>query len=178
MIIGLVRHFKVDIISTPKKLTGIEFDEWMNLYDRSPVIPTKVNLQNINWEICYSSTMPRAEETAKNIYSKEIISSELLVEVPLTAFSKKKIYFPSFVWHIGSRVAWALSSKSQPETIKQTKVRIKKFLDLIKDYDDKNILIVTHGFFMKVFVNELKKIGFNGKIDSAPKNGTLYIFKR
>jgi len=122
MIIGLVRHFKVDIKSTPKKLTGIEFDEWMNLYNYSPVISKKVNLQNMNWEICYSSTLTRAEETARYIYSKEIFYSDLLVEVPLASFTKRKIYFPSFVWHIGSRIAWALSSKSQPETIKQTKL--------------------------------------------------------
>lgn len=178
MKLGLVRHFKVVTSSSSNVFSSSEFDKRMLEYDKSPIKISENKISEGEWDICYSSTLPRAEETAKYLYAGEINYTDLLREVPLSSFTKKQIKLPSFIWHVGGRIAWALSSKSQSETIKQTKERIKLFLELIQTIEHKNILIVTHGFFMKALVAELKKIGFTGKFDISPKNGELYIFSK
>ncbi len=178
MRIGLVRHFKVVTSKTSKKLNSAEFNERMENYDNSSVRANEVNISSNDWDICYASTLSRASETAKTIYHGEIISTNLIIEVPLFAFMKTTISFPSMVWHIGGRIAWLFSSKSQAESISGTKQRIDYFMKIIKESGHKNILVVSHGFFMKVFVRQLRKRGFIGSIDFAPKNGKLYLFEK
>lgn len=178
MKIGLVRHFKVVRSNTLKKLNSTQFDEQMNSYDNSPVKANDVNLNSNDWDICYASTLSRAYETAKTIYHEEIISTDLIIEVPLSTFMKTKILFPSMVWHVGGRIAWLFSGKSQKEDISNTKQRIDDFMNIIEKSGCENILVVSHGFFMKVFAHKLKKRGFIGKIDFAPKNGKLYLFEK
>ena len=178
MKIGLVRHFKVITSNPVKKLSSTEFDEQMKSYDNSPVRDNNVKLNSNDWDICYASTLSRASETAKSIYQGEIISTNLIIEVPLSAFMKTNSHFPSMVWHIGGRIAWLFSFKSQAESISGTKQRIDYFMKIIEESEHKNILVVSHGFFMKVFVRQLKKRGFIGGIDFAPKNGKLYLFEK
>ncbi|NOX66093.1 MAG: histidine phosphatase family protein, partial [Chlorobi bacterium] len=139
--------------------------------------PVKANVANINsddWDICYASTLSRAYETAKTIYQ----GKDLIIEVPLSAFMRTNVKLPSMVWHVGGRVAWFFSSQTQKENISGTKKRIDEFMKIIEESGHKNILVVSHGFFMKVFARQLKKHGFTGTIDFAPKNGKLYLFEK
>ena len=71
-----------------------------------------------------------------------------------------------------------LVNKSQVETKRDTEIRINEFLNSLDKELDNNTLIVCHGFFMKIFVKELKKSGFRGQNMSIPKNGTLYLYKK
>ena len=178
MKIGLVRHFKVIRSNTLKNLTSAQFNKQMDNYDHFPVKANNVNVNPNDWEICYASTLSRAYETAKTIYNGEIITSDLLIEVPLNAFMKTNIQLPSIVWHVGGRIAWLFSSNTQKENITTTKQRIDNFMKIIEDSEPKNILVVSHGFFMKVFARQLKNRGFIGTIDFAPKNGKLYLFEK
>ncbi|MCF8242285.1 MAG: histidine phosphatase family protein [Melioribacteraceae bacterium] len=178
MIIGLVRHFKVMFTSHKKWYTSDEFREAMNVYDESPVKPNKVDLGNINWDVCFSSTMPRAVETAKTIYDGKIIFTDDLVEVPLMPFTTRKIKLPSVIWHIGGRIAWHKLKPSQKETRTGTRNRIDRVMEMIYESDFKNILIVSHGFFIFELTKRLNAEGFKGKIDTAPQNGKLYLFQR
>jgi broad specificity phosphatase PhoE len=150
----------------------------MERYDVYPVNPNEVNINSNDWELCYSSTLSRAKTTAKTIYNGKIVETPLIVEVPLSAFIKTNARLHYMVWQIIGRVAWLFSLKSQKETRPQTIVRINEFIKILEKLEEKNILIVSHGFFMKVFVNQLKKIGFKGKLDFSPKNGKLYLFEK
>ena len=178
MKIGLVRHFKVLASKSNKRLNSDEFNVVMKNYDLSPVEAIDVNINSNDWDVCYASTLSRAVETAKTVCHGEIISTDLLVEVPLKAFMKTEFSISSIVWHVGGRIAWLLSSKSQIENILDTKRRIVDFINIIEKSEYENILVVSHGFFMKVFVHHLKKRGFIGNIDFAPKNGKLYLFEK
>ena len=177
MKIGLVRHFKVVRTNTLKILNSTQFDEQMDSYDNSPVKANDIILNSNEWGICYASTLIRANETAKMIYHEEIISTDLIIEVHLSSFMKTNIPFPSTVWHVGGRISWLFSGKSQVEDISGTKQRIDDFMKIIEESGHKNILVVSHGFFLKVFAHKLKKQGFVGSIDFSPKNGKLYLFE-
>ncbi len=177
MKIGLVRHFKVVSPYGNKKLSSFEFNERMNGYDIFPVKPNKLNINSAEWDICYASTLSRAKTTAETIYNGEIILTPLIIEVPLFSFvrTNRKIHY--MVWQIVGRIAWLFSHKSQIEGYSQTIQRINQFLEDIKKSEHQNILIVSHGFFMKVLVRELKRSGFKGHLDFSPKNGKLYLFE-
>ncbi len=177
MKLGLIRHFKVDqrkkfFLSTDK------FNRLMKEYDECPVIPNELTVNHSEWEVCYCSTLPRARKTAESVFNKKIIETDLLVEVPVNSFTDKNITLPLFLWHIGARVAWYKSHKSQLENISQTKRRIENFYEMIVDSGYKNILIVSHGYFLSIFYQEMKKKGFTGIIDINIKNGKLYTLTK
>ncbi|MDA3860439.1 MAG: phosphoglycerate mutase family protein [Melioribacteraceae bacterium] len=177
MNIGLVRHFKVISPHGSKKLTSKEFDEHMSGYDIYPVKPNEINIDSNDWDICYASTLSRAQTTAQTVYSGKIISTPLIVEVPLSAFMKTSFKLHTMVWQVVGRIAWLFSFKSQKEGRPQTLLRINQFLELIEKSGHQNILIVSHGFFMKILARELKKRNFKGELEFSPKNGKLYRFQ-
>lgn len=72
MKIGIVRHFKVDI-KMPRVASSEEYSMLVKKYSQSPVIKNEVDLKNIKWGKCYSSTMTRAITTAEAIFKGEII---------------------------------------------------------------------------------------------------------
>lgn len=178
MKIGLVRHFKVLSPHGNKNINSVEFNDRMSGYDVYPVKPNEVNINSDEWDICYASTLSRAITTAKSIYDGEIITTPLIVEVPLSAFIITNTRLHYMVWQVVGRIAWLFSLKSQIEVKPETLVRVRKFIEEIETSGHQNILVVSHGFFMKVLVRELRRRGFKGKLDFAPKNGTLYSFEK
>ncbi|MCB9248801.1 MAG: histidine phosphatase family protein [Ignavibacteriales bacterium] len=176
MKLGLVRHFKV-ITNEKPFLSSKEFTQAMANYDVAKVRANGLKINAADWEICYCSTLPRAITTAETIYNKEIIKTELLVEVPISPFTNWNIKLPLSLWHIGARIAWYKSHKSQLENIHQTKHRINEFYKLIKNFGYENILIVSHGYFLRMFYEEMKKKGFTGEVDLNIQNGRLYLIE-
>lgn len=177
MKIGLIRHFKVDIQSQ-NFLNSSGFDKTMKDYDNAAIIKKHVDLKDIDWQRCISSTLPRAKETAEKIYDGEILFSDLLVEVPMRSVWNINKKIPSFIWHVSSRIAWKRNHPSQIETYRNTQIRVKEFIEKFIYNNDKNTLIVTHGFFMRQLYKALIKEGFKGTIDEVPKNGIIYILKK
>lgn len=177
MRIGLLRHFKVNC-PHKKMMTSKEFREWSEKYEVSKVIKKKVDMYGIQWDICYSSDLPRAITTAKEVYSGNVFIDRLLREVDNAPFiHTERFRLPFEVWHICGRLAWYFKSKSQPESIRDTRRRINEFLDNI-DWSKENILIVFHGFMLYNFQKELRKRGFTGEKLKKVKNGVLYEYIR
>ncbi len=177
MKIGLVRHFKVNQKINKTFLLPEEFNKAIEEYDACPVIPNGLKINSSKWDICYCSTLPRAITTAEAIYDKEIIKTNLIVEVPISSFTKKNIKLPALAWQLGARIAWYNSHYSQTEDIFATRKRIEKFYNLISNSGHENILVVAHGYFLKALEVELKKKEFIGNVELNIKNAKLYILK-
>ena len=178
MKIGLVRHFKVNVKPGEGGLTSSEFEKAMKNYDSADVTPNELKVTDADWDICYASSLPRAVKTAQIIYGGGVITSDLLREVPILPFTKRNFVLPAFFWHTAARIAWVKNRPSQPEGKLQTQERIKKFLEMINASNYKNILIVSHGFFMGSLFRELIRRGFKGEMDVRPRNGKLYILEK
>ena len=176
MKIGLVRHFKVDC---PHKMMmpSEEFREWSEKYEHARILKKKVNMSGINWDVCYCSDLERAVETAKEVYSGNIYIDKLLREVDNAPFiHTEQFRLPFPVWHFCGRLAWFFKSKSQPEDIKGTRRRVRRFFRQI-DWSKDNVLIVSHGFLIFNFIYELFRLGFMGKEVRRVKNGILYLYE-
>jgi len=177
MRIGLLRHFKVNC-PHKRMMDSSEFREWSEKYEVSKVIKKKVDMFGNEWDICYVSDLPRAIATAQEVYSGNLKIDKLLREVDNAPFiHTERIKLPFEVWHICGRLAWYFRSRSQPETIKDTRRRINQFIDRI-DWSKERILIVFHGFMLFNFQKELRKRGFEGEKLKLVKNGVLYEYVR
>ena len=178
MYIGLVRHFKVDC-NAQAFMTSDDFEKWVMEYDNSDVIENKFETKNIKWDKCFSSDLPRAIKTSETIFNGEIIKTKLLREVPLSPICKTNLKLAHRFWCVVARMAWSFHHKSQSETKKDTQKRINDFLNSFDKELDCNILIVCHGFFIKMLEREIKRRGFRGgNILIFPKSGTLYVYKK
>lgn len=176
MKIGLVRHFQVDI-TTKSVMTTDEFSDWNIEYDVAQIKNHYKESHHLDWERCYCSDLPRARETAEFIYDGEIVESELLREVPMSPFSKIRMRIPSLIWFILSRVAWRLNHKSQVEGYSRTMQRMHEFFDNELKDETEDILIVSHGFYLRFFMQMLKDKGFIGMTVNRFENGKLYIYE-
>lgn len=181
MRIGIIRHFKVNCYKKPF-MTSKEFKEWEKNYNESDVTRNDVELMEIKWNKCYSSTLIRAVETAKDVYKGEIIKTNLIRETVIDPIFESNLKLPYWFWAVSARLAWYFNHNSQEESKTSTRKKAREFVDLIENesMNDslENILIVTHGFFMYTLQKELKSRGFKGKIVRTPKNGTLYLYVR
>lgn len=178
MKIGLIRHFKVNYPPQKIFMNSDDFKRSMDDYDSSPVISKEINVDPNDWDICYTSTMSRAITTAKAFYPGKIVLTEDIREVQMYPRFKSNLKFLSIFWGIMARISWRRSHPSQVESFHYTKERIDSFYDTVNSRNEENILVVTHGFFMRLLAEKLKKEGFKGKYDPIPKNGVLYIFEK
>ena len=135
-----------------------------------------INLEEM--DICLSSPLKRARETANIITNNklEIITDDLLVERDFGDYEGTKVTQEL----IDKNWDFSLNdSSNNMESLKDLLLRIKIFLDKIKkEYQNKNILIVSHGCFIKCL--HFNIIGYNENTDFLsyfPKNTTLYKYE-
>ena len=125
-------------------------------------------------DICICSPLKRTIETANILYSN-IIKDDLLIERDYGDFEGKSIdyNFISLLWDY--KVNY---HDHNVESIKECLERANKFLKKIKKYKGKNILIVSHGAFIKALHYNL--VGYNENTDFLsfnPSNSELYEYE-
>jgi broad specificity phosphatase PhoE len=172
--LGLIRHFKVHH-SFPSKLLLNRQDviAWFEAYDSSLHLETRdVHLENIAWQQCYTSTMPRARQTARSIFKGEIIETDGLRELDILHTLPGGIRLPFLVWGAIVRIKSLRKSKDTA----QFNQRISRFLDQILSSGKQDVLIVSHWFVMRTLRKELLKRGLRGQRFRYNEYATLYIF--
>ncbi|QRG70258.1 histidine phosphatase family protein [Brevibacillus choshinensis] len=175
MKIGLVRHFKVKQEFPKGVLSGRELREWFEAYDLAEIEKGETDLHNIEWDHCFASEMPRAMQTAQNIFKGPIRMMAELVEVPAPVFGEN-MKLPFMIWGILIRLSWIFNKKTRSD-IEQAKGRIHRVLDEVIALEEGNVLIVSHSALMMFMRKELLKRGFRGPSFKHADNGKLYVFE-
>ncbi len=131
-------------------------------------------IDNINIDLCLTSPLKRTFNTSTILLENKIpiIKEELLIERNFGDFEGKTIDMDLIAkqwdYHLND-------SNNNIESIKECLDRAKKFLLKIKNtYNDKNLLIVSHGAFIKALHFNL--IGYNeftNFLSFNPKNCEL-----
>lgn len=174
MKIGLVRHFKVDI-KTNMWMTTASFKQWISAYDEQDVlIDPQVTIEK-KYDLYMSSPLHRAIKTGEALVEETILTHEDLREVPLSPILKVNLLLPTLFWVVSSRVAWRVGHKSQVENHKTSLKRINRLIDELLQMD-KDILIFSHGYTIKLISQELLKRGFRGPRIIRPRNGGHYQY--
>ncbi|SDZ63522.1 Histidine phosphatase superfamily (branch 1) [Evansella caseinilytica] len=177
MKIGLIRHFKVKRGYPDKWVTSKELMNWAVEYDESDVIEKKIDLGNIQWKHCFSSDLARAQRTAENTFSGNIVFLEELREIRISPIFSMNRKLPLFIHMLLIRAAWFFNHKSQPDGKKQVTERLNQALDKMMGLQE-DVLIISHGGIMMFLSRELKKRGFTGPALNRPQNARLYLYEK
>jgi len=166
-----MRHFKVKD-KTTHKLSATEFNAWVEAYDTYELDYLNIDIPNV--ESIYVSSQNRAIKTAEHLQVDfEIIDK--LQEVDAKAFFSTTKKLSKSLWFAGSRLLWYLNL-SATEKRRETIQRATEIISKLEDNESKSILLISHGLFLKVLTAELKKLGYQGKMDLKPQNAQIYEF--
>lgn len=180
MKIGLVRHFKVIHKLDWKWMTSDQFNAWVEAYNNAVIEQSDLDYDYSEWNVCISSDLPRAIQTAEMIYPGPIIATNRLREIEVQSIhSLGNLKLHYHMWLVMGRLAWYLSHRSQAERRSETRKRAGHIIDWIEvHYRDRNVLVVSHGAFMKVLTQELHNRNYRGQGFVQPRNGAMYIFEK
>lgn len=158
MKITIIRHGKVDM-EWKKWYTSEQFDEDCTKYDISPIAPVD-DKEEMTIVSIYISTLKRSRQTAEQLFGdKTFLETELLDEVPLKSFCDCKVLLPLWMWNVGGRLQWMMQSRRQPERKADTQKRAKRLIENLIE-QNRDCILVSHGFFMRTLIAELKRQGF------------------
>jgi broad specificity phosphatase PhoE len=175
MKIVLIRHFKVGF-KWKRFYNSSDYELDCGGYNTSPVVASKVDIASTDRLI--TSTMSRALETSKHIFNREPdLSDDDLCEVPIKPFMKTKIPLPKLMWDIIGRLQWRFGISKQPESYAKSRQRVRKFLESLIA-NGENVVIVCHGWIIKLMIRELNLHGFKGPNPVFIRNGQPYEFVR
>jgi broad specificity phosphatase PhoE len=175
MKVVLIRHFKVGF-KWKFFYNSSEYEVDCGGYNSSPVVKSSVNIKSTDRLI--TSTMSRALETSRHIFEREPdLSEDKLCEVPIKPFMKTKIPLPKLMWDVIGRLQWRFGINKQPESYAQSRLRVRAFLEAIMERGE-NVVIVCHGWIIKLLIRELRSHGFRGPNPIFIRNGEPYEFVR
>jgi len=177
MKIGLVRHFPVDQLFLKGFVKQSQVLQWFEGYNKAAVRPMEVALDS-TWQVCYSSQLPRAKETASAIFEGDIICTELLNEPFPDPVFRRDIKLPFLLWALLIRLAILSNHATQSQRKEVIESRVRKLLPELLRHGDANVLIVSHAFVIEILSDLLLKEGFTGRRIRRPKHGLLYTFER
>jgi len=172
--ITLLRHFRVKDSCEKKLFSSDEIDRWVDLYDTYDLDYHDVLFTHP--QKVYTSALSRAKRTAEFL-DLEYEEITLLNEVSAKAFVDTKWRFPKLLWFAVGRVYWSSGRVKKSESKEETFQRARDVADIMIGSDDVSIMIVSHGFFMRVLAKELRERGFEGEMDRHPRNGKPYLFR-
>lgn len=158
MKITLIRHGKVNL-KWKKWYTSKEFDGDCTEYDRAPICTCELKREKPKGAV-YISTLPRSRQTAEQLFCDTVyVETELLNEVPLKSFCDCRISLPLWLWNVGGRIQWLLQNSRQSESKANSKKRARRLIEQLEE-NNQDCILVSHGFFMRVLIGELKNQGF------------------
>ncbi|MEA2027750.1 MAG: histidine phosphatase family protein [Campylobacterota bacterium] len=167
--IYLLRHFRVK--DTQKAwLDGKAFDAWVDAYDDMELEYLDIELPS--FDSCLVSPQNRAIRSAKHLGIEYTIEPNLH-EVEPKLFWHSRWKLSKNIWLTLGRLRWLLNMSSD-ETRSDTFARVHNVIKKLQESEAHNILILSHGFFIKILARELRKEGFVGDMDIKPKNGKIY----
>ena len=156
----LIRHAKV-IFNWKKQYTADGFSRAQTDYDQAPIERiTGVQIRRIRDTLpeqfeLYTSTLNRSIETAAMLFpDKTPIQLPELSEIPIYPYRDSDKALSLWRWMFWGRAQWFCNHPRQKRT-KQTVAH--EVADLIALMQNKNAVIVGHGFQMTIMLNILSR---------------------
>lgn len=160
----LVRHGETDW-NTERRLQG-QVDISLNEFGKNLAVKTGRGLADIRFDICFTSPLKRAKETAELILADrevEIIDDARIIEMSFADWegrhcSKERWEVPdSFQKFFDDPANYEPAPDG--ESFAQVKKRTGEFLQWLynkKEYENSNVLVTTHGAALAGLINNIK----------------------
>ena len=160
----LVRHGETDW-NIERRLQG-QVDIQLNEFGRKLAVKTGMELSNISFDVCFTSPLKRAKETAELILDGKavpIIDDERIIEMAFADWegkhcSKERWEVPDSFQKFFDDPA-NFEPAPEGESFEQVKERTGRFLEWLyvqKEYESSNVLITTHGAALAGLLNNIK----------------------
>ena len=160
----LVRHGETDW-NIERRLQG-QVDIPLNEIGRKLAVKTGMELSNISFDVCFTSPLKRAKETAELILDGKavpIIDDERIIEMAFADWegkhcSKERWEVPDSFQKFFDDPA-NFEPAPEGESFEQVKERTGRFLEWLyvqKEYESSNVLITTHGAALAGLLNNIK----------------------
>ena len=121
----------------------------LNANGRKQAFEAKDKLKDTKIDVCFSSSLARALETAHIITNKEVITDNRLMERKLGSLEGKSHDLYDSKLYYDYKVN---SNKYDVEPVRDLFERVQSFYDEIKTkYKDKTVLIISHQATIRVF---------------------------
>lgn len=148
-------------MSWNKRYHSTGYDLACDNYDKAPIILSgKEYPKTDNMKKVYISELSRTRETAERLFQKnDFVQTALLNEVPLKSYKDSNKMYPLWLWNFAGRLQWFLQNSRQPESKKETADRAKKLIKMLETRQE-DCYLITHGFYMRVLIKELRKQGY------------------
>lgn len=178
MRVVIIRHGKVHF-QWKKWSTSKQFNKDCKMYDEAPIFSLLSDVPKIDHQKIYISSLQRSRATANQLFDeKDFISTKLIDEVPLCASVTSNKKLPLIFWNVSGRLQWFFNIHSQKECRKETIYLAKQFVEMIVK-EEKDCIVVTHGFFMHTLLEQMKKQAFHiNHTRLSYANGECVIAKR
>ncbi len=176
IIIYMVRHGQTNY--NKKRIMQGKSNVLLNEYGVKEAYNAREKLKDISFDICISSPLKRALQTAEIIIDNKckIIFDDLLVERNMGNFEGKpyELCQKYDFWNLKINLNY-----NGVEPVKSVFLRSKDFLDKIKNkYKNKTILIVSHHAVLRALHYNI--VGYNydtNLLDFHPLNGKIYKYE-
>lgn len=134
--------------------------DWNNCeLSQENVVPIEIKTVIGESDYFISSTLKRTIDSYRLLGITKIDSFELLNEAQLPYGFFKNVKLPILFWGIMIRMLWVFGLKTNSESYKEFKERIKKAYDYISSLSTKfnHIVIIGHGFTNLQLKKELRR---------------------
>lgn len=171
--IYIIRHGQTDW-NLKNKLQG-HTDIPLNEEGIKQAYAAKELLKDIKIDMVFSSPLKRAVQTSKIISTSKTILEDRLLERGYGHLegNHKSTYNKNHLWNIDTE-----KNFSNIETMQELEERVFSFLDEIKQYKDKNILIVSHAGTMRMIMKYFKGMPeSNNMLDFSVENGVVHTLE-
>lgn len=185
--ITLTRHGR-PALSRKCMLSSQGYRDWWHLYDLGGLMEGQTPPEGLceaafQAEVIFSSTLPRARETAHAIADgKSIIFDALFVEAPLPPpHLPDWLKLPPRIWGVVARIWWHASDRHDaPETRSKAESRAEQAADkLIAEAEQgQDVLLLAHGYFNHMIGQALSARGWHLTLDQGFKYWCRRRFER
>ncbi len=144
----------------PGRCTSVGFDEACTEYDRSDIERIDQEPLMLTTGRIYVSPLSRTWCTAQSLFPTESFTEwKEIAEVPLRSYVDTDRTYPLWIWNIMGRLQWLMNSRRQSESHIETVRRANAVIDRL-EAQAVDCTLVTHGFFLKTLLKQLKKRGY------------------
>ena len=156
----LIRHAKV-LFNWKQKYTAMGFAQAQAEYDETPIERISDSLLRSirdrlpeDFEL-YTSTLKRSIDTAAQLFpDKTPIRLPELSEIPIYPYCNSDKLRSLWRWMIWGRVQWFCNNPRQERTKRMVEHEVEALMPLI---ENKNAVIVGHGFQMRIMLSILAR---------------------
>lgn len=184
MRIYVIRHGETD--ANKNGMLQGRIDEPLNDYGVKLAKITGENMKGIKFDVCFSSPLNRALNTAKIVLEEsdnkdcEIITDERLIEINMGEYEGKRFRpgeneVPAYKLLLFKWNAFLVGRFPKGETAREVCQRTQNFLKELCQKDYENVLVSMHGCSLRGMLNCLYKNKFNYWQTGVPLNCAVSI---